>query len=393
MSQSLWMTGEAERLFTHFKRMGYLMKSGAVKIGLIAIVSCFFLACKDEVPLKEVQLRPVKTLEVSHAQSLDRDRVFTGQAKSVQETNLSFNVSARVLNVFAAVGDRLDKGQLIADIDPSTYKAELDRASAALAQARAEQRNAKANYQRTRQLYENKNASLTDLDGARAAADSTGAQVRSALELRGLAKLNLSYTKLKSPDNCMLASIDIEKGENVTAASPVAMLTCGEAWEVEISVSESLISAFKPGLKGSVIFDAIPRSKFSGRVSEVGIAATSGGATYPVTLALEESHPNLRSGLASEVTVKLTSNIEKSAGYRFFIPSNAVSKDQNGHFVFVVEKLENDQVAMVKRRGVTVGDLTELGMAITSGLSDGEHIVVAGVSSVRDGLHVLINQF
>lgn len=356
----------------------------------VLVLSIAFLAvgiagCGGETEAPVERLRPVKYVVVHSGAGALRDRVFTGTAKAAQESRISFNVAGTVRQLAVAVGDALQSGQLIAALDPATYEVEVQRAIASRSQADAERRNAEAEYQRVRQLYTNDNASRNDLDAAFAQAESAKANHQAMAQSLQLAELNRGYTRLSANSECSVAQVNIELNEYVAAGAQVAVLNCGDRLEVEIAVPESLIAAFRPDIAGSVRFDAIPGQTFAGSVSEVGIAG-GGSTTYPVTLTLDERHSAFRSGLAAEVTFAFagTSNGENV----FFLPPAAVGQDERGAFVYVLESGKEPGVSVTRRRAVVVGALSEAGLEITDGLTDGNRVVTAGVTAARDGLQV-----
>ncbi len=353
--------------------------SGFSLIGLMLLVGCG----QDAVPPDE-RLRPVQHVVVHAGAAALRDRVFTGTAQAGRESRLSFNVSGTVRQLPVSLGDTLQAGQLIAALDPATYEVEVQRAQASLAQADAERRNAESEYQRVRQLYANNNASQNDLDAALSRTESAQANRAAMAQSLNLARLNRDYTRLTADSDCSIAAIDIELNENVAAGSQVAVVNCGDRWEVEIAVPESLIAAFRPDMAGTVVFDAIPGDSFPGTVAEVGIAG--GGSTFPVTLTLDESHSAFRSGLAAEVTFAFAGVTDNPDV--FFLPPAAVGQDENGAYVFVLAATDEPGVATTERRGVTVGALSESGLEITEGLVDGDRVVTAGITAAREGLRV-----
>ncbi|MEM9621457.1 MAG: biotin/lipoyl-binding protein, partial [Pseudomonadota bacterium] len=122
-------------------------------------------------------LRPVKIFEVTQNNQA-RQRTFSGLSQSSQESRLSFKVGGTIIELPIQVGDALEPGQLIARLDASSYELEAEQARASLVQAQANQRNAESSYERIKNLYENSNASLNDLDNARAGAESAEAEVK-----------------------------------------------------------------------------------------------------------------------------------------------------------------------------------------------------------------------
>jgi RND family efflux transporter MFP subunit len=338
-------------------------------------------ACDKEPVTSEVRLRSVKTITVGSLET-DRSRTFSGVSKSSQETRMSFKVTGSIDKLPVSVGDRLKSGQLIAQLDDSIYQLQAQQTQADLARAKAEERNASSNYQRVRGLYENNNASKNELDATRAAFESSKAQVNASQRALQLSRLNISYTRLKATEACSVASISIEISENVTPGQEVAMVTCGDSLEVELSVPESIISLLTAGQSASVKFDTIPDKIFESFIKEVGITSI-GGSTFPVTIAVNEKQNGLRSGMAAQVQFKLPAH---SAG-NYTIPVASVGEDQSGRFVFLV-KTGQDTTTIVSRQTVTVGELTAGGLEITSGLSTGDKIVTAGLSVIHDGMRV-----
>ncbi len=135
-------------------------------------------------------------------------------------------------------------------------------------------------------------------------------------------------------------------------------------------------------------FGAIPGEEFSGVVSEIAVAPTAGSAAFPVVIEILGSHPSLRSGLAADVTFKFDSVASQGSGV--LLPVTAVINDPNGTFVFVAEPSEADGEAVVRRREVALGELTESGVEVLEGLAIGDRVVTAGISVIRDGQRVLV---
>jgi RND family efflux transporter MFP subunit len=187
-----------------------------------------------------------------------RDRSFTGTAKSTQESRLSFKVSGTATSVPAQVGQLLNEGDLIAQLDAANYALQIEQAQAALIEAQAGERNAVSAYERTKGLYANDNASLNDLDSARANAEAAQAQVSAAAKALEIARLNESYTRLYASAQCSISSIDIEVNENVTAGQQIAIVSCGDEFEVTLDVPESVISNIDQYTPVSIAFGAIP---------------------------------------------------------------------------------------------------------------------------------------
>ncbi len=352
-------------------------------ISLLVIGACG----KTDAPIEE-QLRPVRYITVSDA-SVFRDRSFSGTAKSSRESRLSFKVSGTVTNVPVQIGQRLNAGDLIAEIDSASYVLQVQQAQASLAEAQANDRKATADYQRAKGLYANDNASLNDLDAARAQAESFGAMVASAGKALEIARLNLSYTKLTADTECSIASLDIEVNENAQAGQQVAAVSCGDTFEVTMNLPESLIGLVDNTTPVSISFSSIPNRTFNGEISEISVSSASGSAGFPVVIRIDETDPALRSGLVANVTFQFDSAAASGAGV--VIPVTAVINDPDGTFVYIADPAESEGEATVMRRPVDVGELSQFGIEIVDGLNVGDFVITAGISVIREGQRVLVS--
>jgi RND family efflux transporter MFP subunit len=319
--------------------------------------------------------------EVVSSVEAGRRRSFSGTCEPAVEPRLSFKVAGTIASRPVNMGDRVRKGQLIAELDPSDFQLQVEEAAASLRRAEAESRNAQATFERIRGLYENGNASRTDFDGARAAAESSVAYVESVRKRLELANQQLSYTRLVAPVSGAIAEVQAEVNENVRSGQEVVRLAAQEGYEVVVTVPESLIGEVSGGQPVTVRFDALPGRTFEGTVTEVGVTSASMGAAFPVRARLTEDDPGVRPGMAAEVELRFEATGEES---HFRIPPNAVSEDRQGRFVLVVEPSGEEQ-GVVRRRAVEVGALTPAGLEILSGLDEGDRLVTAGLSQIEDG--------
>lgn len=341
------------------------------------------LSCKKEKEVPEV-LRPVRYLKVFSTGG-ERTRTFSGVAQAGLESRLSFKVRGTIQKLHVKVGDKVTVGQWIAELDPTDYELQVQQAQASLESAKAQERNAEANYNRVRQLWENRNASRNDLDASRAAYESASAQVRAQEKQLELAQTQLSYTKLKAPVNGSIATLDVEVNENIDAGKTIVQFSSRSNIEVLVSMPEILISQVREGQKVNVMFDALPENTFSAHVTEVGVASTGFATTYPVKVRLEEAGEDIRPGMAAEVAFRFGGD---SGRERMIVPSVAVGEDRSGRFVFVVDPSEEPGVGIVHRKPVVIGDLVEEGIEVFEGLADGDRVVTAGVSRLADGQRV-----
>ncbi len=342
--------------------------------------------CSGEAPTaEEPVIRPVRYLELTLTPTVV-ERTFSGIARASQETRLSFQVGGRIQELPARVGDAVAAEQLIAALEPRDFEIRVREAEAGLQRTQAELRSAEADYARTRGLYENNPAARAELDTSRARAESAAAAVRSAQQQLALARRQLAYTRLTAPVRGSIAAVEAEVTENVTPGQTIAVLAAGGLSEVVVALPELLVASVYRADPVTVRFDALPERSFSGVVTEVGVASTGSATTFPLTVQLQEVHSAIRSGMAAEVTLLFT---DQNTPERIVVPSQAVSEDPGGRYVFVLEDAEAG-LGYARRRAVEVGALTTRGLEVRAGLEPGERVITAGVSRISDGLKVRV---
>jgi RND family efflux transporter MFP subunit len=359
------------------------MRIPRLSLATVLAIGALGIGCAVDEPAPEPELRPARTQRVVASGAL-RERTFSGAFQAGIESRLSFRVPGTVERLPVSVGQSVRAGQLIAELDPDDYLLQVQEAEASLTQAQAARRNAELERDRVRDLFENDNASRSQWDQARTAAESAAALVESLAKRLELARRQLGYTRLDAPTAGAIARVWTEVNENVQSGQTIVTLTSGSRPEVEISLPGALIADVREGEEVVVTCGAHPDGDLRGVVTEVGVAAL-GTTTFPVTVELTSESDLIRPGMAAEVTFRFPSG---AAAGRVLVPAVAVGEDRDGRFVFLAEPT-GDGTAVVQRRPVTVGDLTsDERIEIVDGVVEGELIVTAGVRRLEDGRKV-----
>jgi len=353
-----------------------------------AFVLLLTLACacgceKEHGPPKAEPLRPVRVRTVE-ASGGNQTRTFSGRIRAESETKLSFKLGGTVTDVMPKVGDKLKKGQTVATLEARDQSLQVQGAQATVQQVTAQLTNAKAQYARVKALYENSNATASDLDSARTAVASAEAALKAATKQVELAQSQAGKTVLKSPHGGVVASVDVEAGENVNPGQPVLVLTSGGAAEVEIAVPETVISTVQVGMQATVTVDALKGKRLAATVSEVGVTTGRTATTYPVVAKLDEKSDDVRPGMAAQVSLSFGDGKPTSS---VFVEPKAVGEDRGGRFAFVA-KPESGGLAVVSRRKVIVGSIGASGLEIKKGLEPGDLLITAGLAHLVDGRKV-----
>jgi HlyD family secretion protein len=259
----------------------------------------------------------------------------TGTLSAISTVTVGSQVSGQVTEVLADFNDKVEKGQVIARIDPSTYEAQIAQgtaqvasAQASLRQAQASLRNAELDYQRKAALGGQQLVAKSDIDLARAARDQAQAQVSAAqAQIRQQAastqttRVNLDRTVIRSPVDGVVLTRTIEPGQTVAASLQAPELfTIAEdlsKMKIELAVDESDIGQVRDGQAVSFTADAFPDRQFKGTVEQVRLSATttSNVVTYPVVVTVDNSDGTLLPGLTvnAEIEVSKRADVLKVA--------------------------------------------------------------------------------
>ena len=381
---------------------------------LLAIFSIvfFLFACKEKSVETTKKIRPIKYVTVGQS-AAHETHSFSGVAKAQNETHLSFKVAGTLSSVNVKLGDLVKRGQLIATIDPSDYNIQTNQAQSqkegsianvqsAEANAKAAETqliNAQATYDRVAKLYENNSVSLSDYQNAKAGLDAAKAQyeaansqvkaaesqVNSADQQVQATGNQVSYTRLASPMNGVVTAVHVESNEVVSSGRVVATISSMGRPEVELGVPEIFISKIKKGQSVNVHFSASPDKTFKGTVDQVAYASGS-SPTYPVVIDLDESAEQVRPGMAANAVFTFnTKGTEVKS--KMIVPVEAVGKDNERNFVFVLNKKSED-VYVAQKTIIGIGKLMPNGFELISGLEGGEIVATAGLKSLMNGSEV-----
>jgi RND family efflux transporter MFP subunit len=369
-----------------------------------SIVSLFLLfpvglltGCEEAPP--EEPIRSVLAAKVGDVEGFQRNR-FPGRAKAKEETNLSFRVNGPLITRVVNVGDVVQAGGLIAQIDPIDYEVALENMMGRLGKAQADLVFAKGEYKRAQIIFSEDPGAVSDVyvDQRRMEQDATTAEVRALTANVRQAELALSYTTLVAPFDGTIVATYVEAFEYVKAQQPIVRLVDTSQVEMVIDVSEGLISIAPYVERIVVVFDPFPDVEVEAEIHEIGREATETTRTYPVTLVMDQPKDvTILPGMAGVATgyARLPDDPTESIK----VPTHAVLSDQSGkEYVWVLkpetEPSEEQSATRVKaiaeKREVTVGRLTEAGILIASGLESGEWIATAGLNTLRDGQEVFL---
>jgi RND family efflux transporter MFP subunit len=349
----------------------------------------------------------------------------SGYVTARRRATVSSKITGKVVEVNVEEGRRVAQGQVLARLDDSTPRAALALARAqAEASRRALRENevrlaqAQLNQRRTAQLLQERIASQSQLDDAKAEADSIDAriaaldeQIRVAERQIELQQAELANYEIRAPFSGIAISKDAQEGEMVSPVSAgggftrtgICTIVDMNSLEIEVDVNESYISRVNPGQDADAVLDAYPDWHIPARVITLVPTADRQKATVLVRLAFNISpasglsratakdkplDPRILPDMAIKVTFLREGDRDSTAtdGSQpvSLVPRPAIRNSGNENFAFVVRGNTVERRAI--RLGGTDGDRVE----VLAGLQPGDRVVLSPPENLADRSKVVV---
>ncbi len=299
---------------------------------------------------------------------------FAGEVRARHEVALAFRVGGKLAMRGVEVGDTVQSGQVLAQLDPADLRQNQQGIEADLAAVAAELRLARLEVERHRTLKASGFVSQAALDGKETGLRAAEEKHTAAQSRAGLARNQLAYAMLRADAAGVIAQILAEPGQVLAAGQPVVRLAHSGEKEVAISVGEGRIGEFAPGRTVRIRFWALPGKAFAGRVREIAPQADALTRTFAVRVSLTESVPQVRLGMSAEVGLD-----SGSSGTSALLPATAMFQKGRQPAVWVLKE------GRVHLRPVEVAQWREDAVEIRAGLQAGEVVVSAGANKLVEG--------
>jgi len=326
----------------------------------------------------------------------------TGTVNAVTTVQVGTQVSGTIQKLFADYNSPVKQGQLLAQIDPSIFEAQVGQARANLMSAKASLeksqvtlRDTQTTYERNKTLYAKNFIAKSDLDTAQtnylsavAQIKVAEAQIQQAQAALDSSAINLKYSRILSPVNGTVISRNVDIGQTVAASfqTPTLFTIAQDLTKMQIdtSVDEADIGKVQAGQKATFTVDAYPESPFDGKVSVVRNApiTVSNVVTYNAVITVDNTALKLKPGMTANVSIE-TAIAPKAlrvpnAALRFKPAAtgkssinNTGQKGPKGPSVWILESKKPTYTKITT--GISDGSYTE----VTAGnISEGQQIII-----------------
>jgi RND family efflux transporter MFP subunit len=388
-------------------------------VGVVCVlVACEAASCSRDAALARSSDAPkaiaVQTLTVA-AEELRRPIEIVGTLSATEEATVSAEVEGRVLRIAADLGDRVQAGGVLMELDAEKLRYRLEQVHAELTRARArygvqdegtlpdiddtpdvrkaaaELRQAEQNFKRAdeltsrsllpRQQRDDAEAMLSarraEYESARQNARNLRADIDSAQANARLAERELRDAQIRAPFDGFVSKRLVSPGDYVTVKTPVAALVTVDPLKMTAEVPERLGPWVKVGQTFQFSVDAFPGEVLEGTIARVSPAVNTQSRAFPLEGVIRNPGGRLKPGTFARVRIA-SDRIDNV----ITVPTTALQYRYGVNRVYV---LSGDRVA---GREIKIGDRLGEKVEITDGVKAGEVIAVSEVEKLADGTRV-----
>jgi len=235
----------------------------------------------------------------------------TGTLSAVTTVQVGSQVSGIISKLYADFNRQVKKGQLLAELDPTTFLQTVEQRQADVTKSQVELANVQVTYTRQKRLAAAGLIAQADLDAAKAAYASARAQLAQSQAALQQAKTNLDYTKIYSPIDGQVVDRKYDIGQTVAASfqAPTLFTIAQDLTKMQLTadIDQSDIGRIKVGEPVRFTVDAYPDQQFRGAISQVRLNATvnQNVITYPVIIEVANPDFRLRPSMTADVTIQV----------------------------------------------------------------------------------------
>jgi RND family efflux transporter MFP subunit len=327
------------------------------------------------------EAKPVVALAV-HPDANNASASLPAQVQARYSTPLSFRVGGKIIERRVRIGDSVKAGQTVALLDPTDLRNNLANARALLAAAEHRLSFAKQQLDRDQAQAHANLIAAAQLEQTQDAYATALAQRDSARAQMALATDQLRYTALTADHDGVVTSEDADTGQNMQATQAVYHVDWTGDVDIVCDAPERALNALTIGARARVTLPALPGKTLEARVREVSPAADSESRTWRVKLTLAAPGPQVRLGMTANVMFDVAD--DSASGEPFTLPVTALFHKGENPAVWVVRNGSNT----LELRPVTIERYDERTVSVSSGLHDGDRVVLQGVHAVSSGQQV-----
>lgn len=310
---------------------------------------------KTEVKEEATKVEVVQSVE----RELEGSNTFTGTVEAEITNNIAPQSSGRIKKVYVEVGDHVNAGQKLAEMD-----------DVSLVQAKLQMENNEIEFNRVDELYKIGGTSKAEWDSKKLALDVSKRNYNNIVE----------NTTLVSPISGIVTKRNYDSGDMYSAGTPLYTIEKIRPVKLIVNVSESMFTTIKKGMDVDFKLDVYGDEIFKAKVHLIYPTIDPATRTFPVELRVDNANEKVRPGMFARVT------INQAKSKKILVADRCIQKltGSGDRYVFVIVD------GKAEYRKVELGDRFDTEFEILSGLNAGETVVITGQTRLKDGAKVQI---
>jgi membrane fusion protein, multidrug efflux system len=287
--------------------------------------------------------------------------------------------------LYAKVGNRVSKGQLLVKLDDAIARQQVVSAQQQTGQLKARLAQAQTVYERYQNLWKQNIGAEINVINAKADVDALAAQLRAAQSQVALAQEQANMSNVYANTSGVIEQVNVRVGEFFSGASPDGrsaqiVIVNSSNMKVEVQVPDNYVARVKKGDKVEIVVSETGKPPFQSTISTVGAAINPTTRSF-TTEAKLPSDPLLKPNQTAIMKI-----LDYEAKGAVAVPVNVVQNDEKNKYVYIMEKAGDKWVA--RKKVVQIGQAYNGMMEIKGGLTGGELIITEGYQTVYDGQSV-----
>lgn len=352
----------------------------------VVVLTTALLILSGDSPLAAADRSPLVVVSTAQTDTVIRQVPLTGTVTSARTARLSSEVSGQVEAVSVEVGDRVETGAALIELDREIEQLTLEALRASTRQARAELADAKRRYKDAERLREQRNLSENELRLRAAEVEIDGAALKrkEAEEQRQQARVDRHI--LRAPFAGVISERLTENGEWIEPGTPVLTLVAVDDLRIEFRVPQEFFSSVNPESALSVTLDALPEREFVGTIVAVVPVSDATSRTFLIHVKVDAGDAHLTPGMSVHGKLNLTTGRQGVV-----ISRDAILRYPDGRVTVWVIKPGSEPPTVAEKR-VTTGHSFDGLVTIREGLQAGDVIVVRGNEALQEGQQVRVQR-
>ena len=346
---------------------------------LSAVAACKKPAAKADPSAPTFGAAPVKVFKAARERITEKI-TYTGTLEALNKINITPEVGGKIARIYVEAGDRVAKGQLLAELETESIRLQVKQAQAGVAVAEASAADAQRNKERMDRLIKENAVSEQQREKIQLAFDAAAAQLEQARAALNMAQHALDISIMKAPFAGVIASKNAEVGDVINpmmggayggGAGGVLTLMDYSKVKLAVAVSSEDIGRIRKGQEAVLRVASLPGRDFRGVVRIVNLTADPLSKKFGVEVYVDNPDAALRPGTFGNIVFEVESHENA-----LVVPQTAILENS---YVFVAEN------GKAVRKNVTLGLENTTMIEVLAGLAEGDPVVVEGNYGLEDG--------